>query len=65
MSPALTPLVSALERAATLIEKGAPPAKALRQVAKELEEFETSHAGTQIPPRVFSELLGVPHRRAA
>ena len=65
MSPALTPLVSVLERAATLIEKGTPPAKALRQVARELEEYERVKAGSPIPYHPFTESLGVPMRRNA
>jgi hypothetical protein len=62
MSPALTPLVSALERAATLIEKGTPPGKALRQVAKELEDYEKGMSGHLIPHFPFTERLGVPLR---
>lgn len=57
MSPALTPLVSALERAAGLIEKGMTPAKALRQVAAELDEYASVHSTEQIPSRPFP--LGV------
>lgn len=59
MSPALTPLVSALERAAALIEKGMPPAKAMRQVVAEIEEYEAAHIGGQIPSRPFQ--LGIRH----
>ena len=53
MSPALSPLVSALERAAELIESGAKPAAALRQVAQDLVDYENAHVGHQIPPRAF------------
>lgn len=53
MSHALTPLVSALERAAYLIEAGAKPAQALRQVVRELTAYETDHSGTGIPPHPF------------
>lgn len=53
MSPALTPLVSALERAAVLIEKGTSPAKALRQVAHELQDYADKHAQVRIPEKPF------------
>lgn len=53
MSPALTPLVSALERAAALIEKGMGPAKALKQVAAELEDYADKHAQVRIPEKPF------------
>jgi hypothetical protein len=62
VSPALVPLVSAFERAATLIEKGVPPAKAMRQVVQELQDYEQSRAGTMIPPVSFAAELGVPQR---
>ena len=65
MSPALTPLFSVLERAANLIEKGTPAGKALRQVAKELEDYERSQAGSMIPPHPFTEKLGYPVKRVA
>lgn len=58
MSPAITPLVSALERAAALIEKGQPPAKALRQVAQEMTDYAEGHANVAIPQRSFSAQLG-------
>jgi hypothetical protein len=53
VSPALSPLCSALERAAQLIEKGASPAKALRQVSAELQDYADRHPTQQIPGRVF------------
>lgn len=65
MSPAISPVVSALERAAVLIEKGAQPAKALRQVAQELSEYADAHAATVIPARSFSAQLGDAMKRAA
>lgn len=62
MSPAFTPVISALERAATLIEKGVQPAKALRQVAQELTDYaesKASYAPTHmIPSRSFAGQLG-------
>lgn len=65
MSPAISPVVSALERAAVLIEKGTAPGKALRQVAAELVEYADTHAATMIPARSFSAVLGETQRRAA
>lgn len=65
MSPAISPVVSALERAAVLIEKGVSPGKALRQVAQELGDYADAHAASMIPARSFSAQLGEPQRRAA
>jgi hypothetical protein len=48
VSPALTPIASVLERAADLIEKGMGPAKALRQVVRELEDYERVMAGRHV-----------------
>lgn len=53
MSPALSPLCSALERAAHLIEKGMNPAKALRQVSTEIQDYAEKHPTQVIPGRVF------------
>ncbi len=53
MSPAISPLVSALGRAAALIDNGLKPAAALRQVAAELITYETDHMGQAIPDRVI------------
>lgn len=65
MSPALTPIASVLERAADLIEKGTPPGKALRQVVRELEEYERVMAGKPIGFQKFTAMLGVPLQRAS
>lgn len=64
-SPALSPLISVLNRAATLIEKGTPPGKALRQVSRELEEYAQAHANDMIPPWSFDDQLGLPQRKVA
>lgn len=61
----LVAVVSVLERAATLIESGVNPGKALRQVARELVEYQEAHAGELIPERSLSDELGRPQKRAA
>jgi hypothetical protein len=63
VSPALTPIASVLERAADLIEKGMPPGKALRQVVRELEDYERAMAGRHVPEKKFTASLGVPMQR--
>lgn len=65
MNPLVCVAVSSLERAASLIEKGVPPAKAFRQVAMELREYESMFSGQNIPRESFAERLGVPTRRAS
>ena len=73
MSPALSPLVSVLDRAADLIEAGRTPAKALRQAARELEEYANKNPSSRIPERRFElgerpvierAVLGVPGKVA-
>lgn len=64
-SPSLTPILSVMDRAATLIEKGIPPAKALRQAARELEEYAVAHASDRIPDWKFDDQLGIPQKRVA
>lgn len=53
MSPLIAVVVSALERAAVLVDRGAKPGAALRQVATELAEYEENHYGHQMPTRPF------------
>ena len=48
MSPALVPLVSALDRVAELISAGRTPAQALKQTVREIEEYEKKHTGERI-----------------
>ncbi len=65
MSPALTPLISALERAAALIERGIPAAKALRQVAQEVQAHADAHPMKPIPSQAYTHELGIPYKRAS
>jgi hypothetical protein len=65
VSPALVPIASVLERAADLIEKGMAPSKALRQVVRELEDYERVMAGKMIGPHKFTSMLGVPLQRGS
>jgi hypothetical protein len=57
VSPVISVVCSALERAAVLVERGVAPAKALRQASAELQEYGAQHAAERIPERVFE--LGV------
>jgi len=50
---ALSPLVSALERAAELMQSGVQPARALKQVVGELEAYAAAHHRQAIPARPF------------
>lgn len=65
MNPLVCVAVSSFERAAALIEKGMPPAKALRQVAQELRDFENLFPGQNIPRESFADRLGQTVKRAA
>ena len=61
----LVAVVSALDRAAALIESGMNPAKALRQVAVELLDYQDAHQGELMQPRSLAPQLGKPQKRAA
>jgi len=56
---------SALERAAALIESGQNPAKALRQVARELKDYAEAYPNQLVPEKSIAAELGRPQKRAA
>lgn len=61
----LVAVVTSFERAAVLIESGVNPAKAMRQVVRELLDYQDAHEGQMMPKRSLAEELGRPQKRAA
>lgn len=65
LNPLVCIEISSLERMAVLVEKGMPVAKAMRQVAAELREYDAMFQGQNFPTDSFAEKLGVPQRKVA
>lgn len=63
--PLVNVMTAVLDRAAGLIEKGAAPAKALRQAARELEEYEKKCWNKPITTERIELGAAEPQKRAA